>query len=119
MKVETPEEEVRGVDWSVLSEKEKSELIINQAIYIDLSRKFIRSLAVHGADIRNLILSMCIVLAMASFDVDNKNIIFSMIAAQLLFAFSSKVEESSTVLQLEEARKNYINLLQSKKKKDE
>lgn len=117
MQPESPEEAAQELDWSSLTEQERAELILSQAVYVELSRKFIHALAMYGTDVRNLILSMAIVLLLNFLSLDNKTVILAMLGFQMFFCFLSKVSETSTLRQLEDARKNYISVIKQKRKK--
>ena len=116
MSPEKLEQEILSVDWYSLSDEEKTELLSKQAVYIDMSRKFIHVLANHGTDVRNLITAMSLTLILNFFNFDNKEIILAILGAQIINTLVSKANQVSIIEQLENARKNYINALRSKKK---
>jgi hypothetical protein len=73
-------------------------------------------LASHGADVKNLIASMTLTLILNFFEFDNKEIILAVLGTQILNTIVSKTNQVSIVEQLENARKNYVSAIKSKKK---
>jgi len=118
MSLETPEELLIDLEWSALTEQEKTELILRQTIYIETSRKFVHALAVHGTDVRNLMLNMMIVLTLSLFNVDTRNTILALLGTQLFFTVISKLISLGVLKQLEDLRKAYIQFIKDKKSKN-
>jgi diacylglycerol kinase len=114
----TPEEQVVDIDWSSLSQDEKTELIVRQAVYNEFSKKLIHAAAIHGSDVRNLLISMMIVIVLDLFSVDGRNILLSLIGTQIFFTLFSKVISSAVTKQVEEVKKSYLEFLKTKLKKD-
>lgn len=115
---ETPEEQLMEVDWSSLSEKDRAELVVRQAVYIETSRKFVHAMAVHGADTRSLLICMLIVLVMSLFGVDNRTTILTLVGVHIAFTLISKLSYSSILATLEELRQSYTQFLKDKRKKN-
>ena len=113
---ETPEEQLMEVDWTSLNEKDRAELIVRQAVYIETSRKFVHAMAVHSADVRSLLICMLIVLVMSLFSVDNRTTILTLIGVHIIFTLISKLSYSSVLSTLEDLRKSYTQFLREKKK---
>jgi hypothetical protein len=111
---ETPEEQLLNLDWSSLSEAERTEFIVRQATYIELSRKFIHATAVYAADVRNIFLSMLLVLVLLLFNSDIKNVVMAVFTMQVLFTISSKATAVSVQKQLNLLRDSYLQFLKEK-----
>lgn len=116
MSPEKLEQEILSIDWHSLTDEEKTDLLSKQAVYIDVSRKFIHILANHSTDVRNLITAMSLALILNFLNFDNKQIILAILGGQIINTIVSKANQVSIIEQLENARKNYINALCSKKK---
>jgi hypothetical protein len=114
---ETPEEQLLNLDWTSLTEAERTEFIIRQATYIELTRKFIHATAVHAADVRNIFLSLLLVLILLIFQTDIKFVIMAIFTVQTLFTISSKATAFSVQKQLSVLRDSYLQFLKEKSNK--
>lgn len=114
---ETPEDQLLNLDWTSLSEAERTEFIIRQATYIELTRKFIHATAVYSADVRNIFLSLFLVLVLLMFQADIKNVVLAIFTMQFLFTASSKAVAFSVQKQLNVLRDSYLQFIKEKSNK--
>lgn len=114
---ETPEEQLLNLDWASLTEAERTEFIIRQATYIELTRKFIHTTAVYATDVRNIFLSMLLVLILLLFQTDTKNVVMAIFSMQVLFTISSKATSVSVQKQLDIFRDSHLQFLKEKSNK--
>ena len=118
MKNESPEDHVLKIDWKEMDEKERTELILRHAVYIELHRKFVHVRAVYGSDIRSLLSSFVLVVALLTFRVDPRYIALSLLGMQILFAAISRLSTYFVEAELETMRVNYIDYLKSRKRNE-
>lgn len=112
------EDETKDVSWADLTQEERTELIVRQAVFIELTRKYIQISAVHATDMRNLLIMLAIVLVMNLFSADNRIIILSLLTSQILVTLFSKVSYSTISSDLEETKKSYSEFIKSKQRKN-
>lgn len=113
-----PEEHLIEVDWENISNEDKIKILAQQATYANISIKFVHLLAIHGADVRNLLTSLALALILGFLSVDNKNIILALLGMQIFFAVISRALSNNMHHQLEAIRDSYIDFLKRKSKKD-
>jgi hypothetical protein len=114
MNQDSIEEHVSKIDWNSLSHTDRSELILRQLLYFELTKKFVHTTAVYGSDVRGLLTSMFVVLVLSFLNTDIKNVILSLLGLQILFVVMSRISVFVVKNQFDEMKNSYLEFLKKK-----
>jgi len=96
--------DVYDINWSSVPQKEKKEIIDQHIRYIKLSRSVVGATGSYIANIRSLFLMLFLVMLLAIIDVDNKNIILSILFLQFLKTIITRVFEVNLTRLLDDSK---------------
>jgi len=96
--------DVYDINWSNVPQKEKKEIIDQHIRYIKLSRSVVGATSSYLANIRTLFLMLFLVMLLAIIDVDNKNIILSILFLQFLKTIITRVFEVNLTRLLDDSK---------------
>ena len=100
------------IDWSLLSESDKSAIITEHVRYVNLSRKVVHATGSYLSNIRSLILMMTICLTMPLLNLENRTIILFLIGSQFLKSIISKLAESDLYTSADVAKNELSEFMQ-------
>lgn len=113
-----PEEEELRIDWSTMSAEDKTEFVIRQATYLESAKKFLYCNAVYGSDLRSLIFTLTTVFLLVLIEVENKNIILTLVAAQIVTFMMSRFAVHTSSASLKDMQDSYMQFLKNKRNKN-
>lgn len=112
------DDQIPDINWADLSQEERTELIVRQAVFIDLTRKYVQIGSVHSTDLRNVLIMLFMVFVMNIFSADNRVIILSLLTSQILVTLISKLSYVAISSDLDATKKSYADFIKSKQRKN-
>ena len=108
----TLEKAVFDVDWSEISENERSKLLNEYSDYVNSLRMAMVSISGFSTNLRSLFVLMVLSLVMTLTHADNKKIVISLLAVQFAKTLFSRLVEKKTVEAAEESQEKFYRVLE-------
>jgi hypothetical protein len=116
MNHETFDADLYQIDWTDVPERTKQEIIKQHLSYVTLSRRVENASGAYIANLRSLMISMLISLAMVIRGAENRKILLAVISFQFAKTFLSRLFEANLFAALDIAKKDFASFLNRKLK---
>lgn len=101
------------INWNLISDSDREKLTKEHHDYLDSIKKLNRVSSVHGADVRNLFVTLFIVLSLSLLSKENYVIIMCISVLQFIFSIFSRLALNESLFEANESKKRFISLIES------
>lgn len=113
----TSDYDIFDIDWSLLSDEDKQNIIFEHIKLVEISRRAVRVGGAANSNVRSLLFSMLLALVLGLQDIDNKTIVLSILGFLFIKSTITKFAEFGAHLMLENKRKDLSDYIHRKIKR--
>lgn len=113
MSSEETDAEYFEINWNLISDLDKEKLTRGHHEYLNSIKNLNRISSVHSADVRNLFVTLFIVLSLSLLGKENYVIILCISVLQFIFCIFSRLALNGSLFEANESKKKFISLIES------